>query len=43
MATTGCTPDEAFDQLREQSQRENVKVRTVAVEIVRHSQRHRRG
>lgn len=39
MATNGCTPDEAFGQLRQQSQHENVKVREIASEIVRRTQR----
>jgi signal transduction protein with GAF and PtsI domain len=39
MATTGCSADEAFGILREQSQRENRKLREVAVEIARR-QRH---
>lgn len=34
MTTTGCSPDDAFDLLREQSQRENRKVREIAQEIV---------
>lgn len=43
MATTGSSPDEAFDQLRQQSQHENVKVRELAAEIVRRAQRARRS
>jgi len=39
MASTGCTADEAFDQLRLQSQSENVKLRAIAAEIVRRAQR----
>lgn len=39
MATNGCTPDEAFEQLRQQSQHENVKVREIAAEIVQRTQR----
>lgn len=39
MATNGCSPDEAFEQLRQQSQHENVKVREIAAEIVRRAQR----
>jgi GAF domain-containing protein len=39
MATTGCTPDEAFDRLREQSQQENVKLRDLAEILVRQSHR----
>ncbi|MEU6132200.1 ANTAR domain-containing protein [Saccharopolyspora sp. NPDC047091] len=35
MAQRGCTPDEAFDLLREQSQRHNVKLREVAARVVR--------
>ena len=32
MASTGCTADEAFEQLRAQSQHENIKLRDIAVE-----------
>ena len=39
MASTGCTADEAFAQLRSQSQTENVKLRAIAAEIVRRAQR----
>lgn len=39
IATTGCTPDEAFERLREQSQQENVKLREIAAEIVARAQR----
>ncbi|MGE0880184.1 MAG: GAF and ANTAR domain-containing protein [Acidimicrobiia bacterium] len=39
MGTTGCTPDEAFDRLREQSQHENVKLRDLAREIVQRARR----
>jgi GAF domain-containing protein len=39
MATTSCSPDEAFERLREQSQQENVKLRDIAEEIVRRAQR----
>lgn len=39
MATTGCSPDDAFDILREQSQRENRKLREIAEEIVRRQKR----
>ena len=35
MAQRGCTADEAFDLLREQSQRHNVKLREVATRVVR--------
>ena len=35
MATTGCTADEAFERLKEQSQHQNVKLRDVARGIVR--------
>jgi transcriptional regulator with GAF, ATPase, and Fis domain len=34
MATTGCSPDDAFGLLREQSQMENRKLREIAQEIV---------
>lgn len=34
MASTGCSPDEAFELLRQQSQSENRKLREIAVEIV---------
>jgi transcriptional regulator with GAF, ATPase, and Fis domain len=39
MATSGCTPDEAFNLLREQSQALNEKLRDIAVRIVREQQR----
>jgi GAF domain-containing protein len=39
MASTGTDPDGAFAVLKEQSQRENIKVRDIAEEIVRRSQR----
>lgn len=38
MAFTGCSPEEAFDLLREQSQHENVKLRDVAREVVERTQ-----
>jgi hypothetical protein len=41
MAATGCTPDEAFDELRVQSQAENVKLRDIAAEVVGRVQRRR--
>ena len=34
IATTGCSPEEAFDRLREQSQFENRKLRDVAEDLV---------
>jgi AmiR/NasT family two-component response regulator len=34
MATTNCTPDAAFDQLVQQSQHENRKLREVAEGLV---------
>jgi GAF domain-containing protein len=34
MATTGCSPDDAFDLLRQQSQAENRKVRDIAAEVI---------
>lgn len=34
MATTRCSPDDAFEQLKQRSQRENRKLRVVAEEIV---------
>lgn len=37
----GVSADEAFEQLRQQSQHENVKVREIAAEIVRRAQRSR--
>lgn len=41
MSNMGCTADEAFDLLRQQSQAENVKLRDVAAEIVaRQARRH---
>lgn len=39
MGTTGSTPDEAFALLREQSQRENRKLRDIAEEIVARQKR----
>jgi AmiR/NasT family two-component response regulator len=33
-ARTGCTADEAFDMLREMSQRKNMKLRDVAHEVI---------
>lgn len=39
MATTGCDPDGAFDVLRQQSQRENRKLRDIAADIVAQQQR----
>jgi GAF domain-containing protein len=39
MATTGCTPDDAFDLLREQSQNENRKLREIAAEVVARQKR----
>jgi GAF domain-containing protein len=40
MATSGCSPDEAFTLLREQSQALNEKLRDIAARIVRDQQRH---
>lgn len=39
MATTGCSADEAFGLLREQSQMENRKLRDIASEIVARHER----
>ena len=39
IATTGASADEAFEQLRQQSQHENVKLRELAESIVRQAQR----
>jgi hypothetical protein len=39
MAAVGCSADEAFKRLREQSQHQNVKVRDLATELVRNAQR----
>ena len=39
MATTGCTPDDAFDLLRQQSQTENRKLRDIAAEVVARQKR----
>jgi GAF domain-containing protein len=39
MATAGCSADDAFKILREQSQAENVKLRTVAAELVARQER----
>jgi GAF domain-containing protein len=41
MSALGCAPDEAFDVLVKQSQRENRKLRDVAAEIVARTQRRR--
>jgi len=41
MGSTGMSADEAFEQLKRQSQHENVKVREIAAEIVRRAQRTR--
>lgn len=41
IASTGCTPDEAFEVLTRQSQHENRKLRDVATELVNSKQRHR--
>lgn len=39
IGATGCTPDDAFDLLRQQSQAENRKLRDVAQEIVERQKR----
>lgn len=39
MASSRCSPDEAFRLLREQSQAQNIKLRDIAVEMVRRQQR----
>jgi GAF domain-containing protein len=39
MATAGCSPDEAFDLLRQQSQAENRKLRDIAAELVTRQRR----
>jgi GAF domain-containing protein len=39
MATSGCSPDEAFNLLREQSQSQNIKLRDIAAELVERQQR----
>lgn len=39
MATTGADPDEAFQILRQQSQHQNIKLRDLAAEVVRHASR----
>jgi GAF domain-containing protein len=41
MATTGCDADAAFEQLREQSQHENVRIRDLAGEMIRRATRAR--
>ena len=41
MATTGCSADEAFDLLRQQSQNENRKLRDVAIDLIAQQSRHR--
>jgi GAF domain-containing protein len=43
IATTGCNADEAFENLKQQSQHENVKVRDLAAQIVRNAERSRDG
>jgi GAF domain-containing protein len=43
MAATGMNADEAFDELRRQSQYENVKLRDIAREIVQRTNRRRDG
>lgn len=43
VATTGCSPDDAFERLRSQSQHENVKVRDLARELIRRSRLPRQG
>lgn len=39
MGVTGCSPDDAFDLLRQQSQAENRKLRDIAQEIVERQRR----
>ncbi len=39
LGATGCTADEAFEQLKRQSQTENVRLRDIAREIVRNARR----
>jgi len=39
MATTGCSPDDAFALLRDQSQSENRKLREIAAEVVTRQKR----
>jgi GAF domain-containing protein len=39
MATTGCSPDDAFGLLRDQSQNENRKLREIAAEVVARQKR----
>ena len=41
MAATGCSADDAFQRLRQQSQHENIKLRDIAHEIVTRAQRNR--
>lgn len=41
MSSVGCSPDEAFEMLRSQSQSENRKLRDIAVEIVARQLRQR--
>lgn len=38
VAQTGCTPEEAFERLRQASQRENRKLRDVARRVVESAQ-----
>jgi GAF domain-containing protein len=37
IANTGCSAEQAFDLLKQQSQHENIKVRAIAAEIVRNA------
>lgn len=39
IGSTGCSADEAFQMLREQSQTQNIKLRDVAAELVQRQQR----
>lgn len=39
MAATGCSPDDAFDLLRQQSQNENRKLRDIAAEVIARQKR----
>jgi len=43
IADNACTPDQAFDMLRQRSQTENRKLRVVAIDVVAEHQRHAFG
>ena len=39
IANTGCSADQAFDLLKQQSQNQNIKLRDIAADIVRNATR----